>query len=360
MRLYLIAGEPSGDSIGASLIKAIRFVDAEIDIKGIGGKLIEEQNIKSLFDIQEISVGGLIEILPKLFKINNLIKKTVNDILKWKPDVVLTIDSPGFSFRVAKLLKKKLHNNSIKLIHYVAPSVWAWRSSRAKKIALLYDHLLTLFDFEAKFFEKEGLKTTFVGHPAVEQFISDQQSIKNDTLLIMPGSRIQEIEKLLPIFLNVGNKISNNIVIPTLPHLVPLIQKIANNSQISIETNCETKKILYRTAKMAIVASGTATLELTLSGCPMVVAYKLSPLTFHILKHCVKIKFISLANIIMDREIVKELIQNDCNEENLLRAVQNINYTEQIMNFKLIRNKIMNNAKSPSSIAAEVILHFRN
>lgn len=356
----MIAGEPSGDSIGASLIKAILSINPRVCIKGIGGNMMKEQGVFSLFDIKELSVGGIVEVLPKLFKINNLIKKTVQDILEDMPDIVVTIDSPGFSFRVARLLKKHINGHRMKLVHYVAPSVWAWRPSRARKIAHIYDHLLTLFDFEPKFFEKEGLKTTFVGHHAVEEFSPQENGKKTDTILVMPGSRVQEIEKLLPVFLNVANKIGNNIVIPSFPHLVPLIQKTSSSSHVLIETDYNSKKKLYKTSKLAIVASGTATLELALSGCPMVVAYMVSPLTFSILKHFVKVKFISLVNIIMQKEIVRELIQEDCSEENLIKAVNDISYDRQNESFKLIKQKVMNDGKSPSHLAAEVVLSLLN
>lgn len=353
MKLYIIAGEPSGDYIGASLIKALRSLNPAIHINGIGGNLMKNQGVHSFFDIQNISVGGIIEVIPKIPTINKLINKTVNDILNENPDTVITIDSPGFSFRVAKRLRK--NNCKSKLIHYVAPSVWAWRATRAKKIANIYDHLLTLFDFEPPFFEKEGLKTTFVGHPAIESF-SLGNTTRNNDILVMPGSRVQEIEKLLPVFLEAADTFKRNIVIPTLPHLLPIVQKLSANFNPYIETNLNAKKKLYKNAGCAIVASGTATLELALSGCPMVVAYKVSPLTFTILKHFVKVKFISLVNIIMGKEIVTELIQRNCTAKKILCAVKNIDRQTQRANFKLIREKIINNGTAPSIMAAKTIL----
>ncbi|MDO4975043.1 MAG: lipid-A-disaccharide synthase, partial [Alphaproteobacteria bacterium] len=220
-KIYIIAGEPSGDFLGACVLQELQKY-SDFEIFGVGGNLMKTKGLKSLFDIKEISVGGLVEVIPHIFHIKTLINKTVNDIIAKNPDVLFTIDSPGFCFRVAKLVRKK--NPNIKLIHLVAPSVWAWRQGRAKGISKLYDHLLTLFDFEPKYFTKFGLKTTFVGHPAIEYFEENDYS-KEDTLLLLPGSRKQEIESLLPIFLNVSEKLSfEKIIIPTLPSLLPILK----------------------------------------------------------------------------------------------------------------------------------------
>ncbi len=352
LKLYIIAGEPSGDTIGYSLIRELKTKNNDIQISGVGGDHMAMTGFQSLFNIAQISVGGIMEIIPHVFKIQRLIAQTVQDIQNKRPDVVITIDSPGFSFRVAKKVRKTMPN--IKLIHYVAPSVWAWRPKRAKYIAAIYNHLLTLFKFEPKYFTQENLPTTFVGHPATENYTFAKNLKKSDKIIIMPGSRIQEIKTLLPIFLEAASQYGDNVIIPTLPYLVPLIQRIVGTNIVT-ETDPNQKKLLFQTAKCAIVASGTATLELALSGCPMVVAYKISPISFRILKHIVKIKFISLVNIIMNKNIVPELIQNNCTSSNICNALTQINYQEQLEAFKEIR-KLLTNEEPPSTKATSVIL----
>lgn len=352
-KIYMIAGEPSGDFLGSDIIKSIREKSKNIELKIVGGKLMESSGFKSLFDIKEISVGGITEIIPHIFKIKRLIKKTADDIIKNNPDVVLTIDSPGFCFRVTKIIRKLAPH--IKLVHLVAPSVWAWRPKRAKKLSKSYDKLLTLFDFEPPYFTKYGLDTEFVGHQAAINFEPTDEP-KDDILLIMPGSRTQEIKSLLPIFVEAAIAMKQKrIVIPTLPHLVELIKSMIPN-HFEIITNEEEKKAMYQQAKLAIVASGTATLQLALSGCPMVVCYKLSNLTYRIVKTLVKTKFISLVNIILDSNIVPELIQDDCNSEKISEIVRSLDYELQLHNFAQLKNKLLNNNISPADNVAEILL----
>ena len=348
--IFIIAGEPSGDFLGASVVRILK--EKNIEISGVGGKLMENAGMRSLFDIKEISVGGIVEIIPHILKIKKLIKKTADEILKCKPKVVLTIDSPGFCFRVAKIVRRK--NPNIKIVHLVAPSVWAWRPKRAKHIAKLYDHLLTLFDFEPGYFEKEGLKTTFVGHPAIETF-SFSDNDKDDTLLLMPGSRVQEIKSLLPIFVNVSKKLGvKNIVIPTLPHLLPLINSLAPG--IKTETDENKKREIYRTSKLAIIASGTASLQLALCGCPMVVCYKISNISYKIIKKLIKIRYISLVNIIFDKPIIPELIQDECNVDSIIKSIRSVDNKKQLGYFKDLHMRLQNGMNKPSEKIVEILL----
>lgn len=347
-KIYIIACEPSGDFLGAALLKQLKTLDLDIFI--IGGTLMEEQGFKSMLDISELAVCGIIELIPHLRKINQLIKKTIEDIEQKKTDILLTIDSPGFNFRVARLIKKR--NKKIKLIHFVAPSVWAWRPKRAKKMAKIYNKLLTLFDFEHQYFEKYGLETHFIGHPAIEYFEEFNEKNKENFILLMPGSRQQEIKLLLPIFLkSVENYDQKKIIIPTLPHLIPQIKSIIKDSEIGIETDENTKRNLFRNAKFAIVSSGTATLQLALSNCPMIVCYKLSNFTYKLLKFIVKTRYISLVNIILNEKIVPELIQENCTPENISKAILDC----QLQNFGKLRERLKNNNNQPSILAADII-----
>ncbi len=351
-KLYIIAGEPSGDFLGAKVISQIKAME-KVQIFGIGGALMQKSGLKSIIDIQQLSVGGILEIVPHLFKINRLIRHVVKDILENNPAVLLTIDFPGFCFRVAKLVRKK--NPDIKLIHLVAPSVWAWREKRAKKIAKLYDHLLTLFDFEPQYFSKYGLKTTFVGHPAIEEF-DESEAPKENMLLILPGSRKQEIKMLLPIFLKSLPSLNfKRVVIPTLSHLDEFIRTIAGNESIEIVSEEGQKSELFQNAKCAMVASGTATLQLALSGCPMVCCYRLSSFTYRIIKAMVKVKYISLVNIMLNRAVIPELIQNECNSTKIAKCINSINYETQMSAFRGIKPHIQYGTTIPSKKIAEII-----
>lgn len=351
-KLYIIAGEPSGDFLGAKVISRIKAM-RNAQIFGTGGALMQKSGLKSIIDIQQLSVVGILEIVPHLFKINRLINRVVADILKTNPAVLLTIDSPGFCFRVAKLVRKK--NPNIKLIHLVAPSVWAWRERRAKKVAKLYDHLLTLFDFEPQYFSKYGLKTTFVGHPAIEEF-DESKAPKENMLLILPGSRKQEIKVLLPIFLKSLPSLNfKRIVIPTLPHLVKFIRTITSDENIEIISEEEQRLELFQNAKCAMVASGTVTLQLALSGCPMVCCYRISSLTYRIVKAMVKVKHISLVNIILNRSVIPELIQNECNPTKIAKCINSINYDAQMSAFRDIKSHIQYGDIIPSKKIAEII-----
>lgn len=352
-KIYFLAGEPSGDFLGATVIDRLsKYKD--VKICGLGGSMMKRHLTGTINEMQQIAVGGIAEIIPQIFMIKRLIHQVAEDVIQQNPDVLLTIDSPGFCFRVAKLVKKQ--NSAIKLLHLVAPSVWAWRSNRAQKLARLYDHLLTLFDFEPPYFTKYGLKTTFVGHPVVEEFsITDNR--KENMILILPGSRKQEIATLLPIFIETLKYLNfERVVIPTLSHLEPLIKSLVSQNNIEVVSDEMQKRILFQTAKCSIVASGTATLQLALSGCPMVCCYKLAPLTYHIIKSMVSIQYISLVNILLNAPVVPELIQSDCVPEKIAQSVKTLQKEEQVARFPKLYQHILANNNSPSANIADIIL----
>jgi lipid-A-disaccharide synthase len=350
MRLYIIAGEASGDVLGAGIVNSLRD---EVEIFGIGGPLMKLAGFQSLFDIRDIAVNGLTEVLPHAVKILKRIKQTEEDIKRIKPDIVLTIDSPGFCFRIAKRVRKK--QSSIKLIHLVAPSVWAWRPRRAKSIAKIYDRLLTLFDFEPKYFEKYSLDTIFVGHPAIETFC-ESTAPKHQTILIMPGSRRKEITTLLPIFLKAADAFPHfKKIIPTTHDMKPLVEDMVAGLNVDIVSNEQTKISLFSHAQFAITANGTAVLHLALSGCPMIVCYKMSRVTFAILKRIVTLRWTSLINIILNQPIVTELIQNDCNPENIKRAINEMNVDEQKTSFRFLKQKLSPKTSTPSQLIITAI-----
>ncbi|MDR1233846.1 MAG: lipid-A-disaccharide synthase [Holosporales bacterium] len=356
-KIYIIAGEPSGDLLGAKILRALR--EDDVTVSGVGGPLLQNEGLVSLFDIREISHGGIVELIPHIPRIKQLIKMTVEDIVKARPDVLLTIDSPGFSFRIAKIIKKR--NLGIRTVHFVAPSVWAWRPKRAQKIAKIYDVLLALFDFEPQYFLKYGLRTEFVGHPLVEDFEECEDFPKSDTLLLMPGSRLQEIKQMLPIFLAFADDFhhAGRVVIPTLPHLRSIIEGMVESRGIEIITDEKIKNEMYRKAGLAVVASGTATLQLALARCPMIVCYKMNGITYNIIKPLVKTEYIALCNIVLNAKIVPELIQKECTAENIMRHASNLDKEFQISRFKELRDRLYNDGVSPSKRISEIIIGVR-
>lgn len=335
-KIFIIAGESSGDFLGAQLLRSLQRNISDIEIYGIGGKQMEACGLKSLFPMDDLSVMGISEILPSLFKILKRIKQTKETIRNLKPDLLITIDSPGFCFKIAKFAKKI----GIPVVHYVAPSVWAWRAGRAKKIAkkIMIDRLLCLLPFEPPYFTVHGLDATFVGHPIAEVRLPDDSNFRNKLgiqqestiICLLPGSRKNEVREHLQIFLDAVNTISKSrkveVVIPTLPWLieevVPFLQNA--NMPIKIVTNAEEKWQAFKQSSIALAASGTVSLELAYTGTPQVIAYKVSKLTYWIAKLLVKVKYVSLINILNKRMIVPECLQSECNAKILANHLENI------------------------------------
>ena len=271
--LYFIAGEASGDFLGGQLIRALRQQCPNLVMKGIGGDAMIQQGLTSLFPMQELSLMGITEILPHLPRLYHRFHQTVSDIICQRPDVLVTIDSPGFCHRVAKAAKKKLPH--LKIVHYVAPSVWAWRPSRAKKLAQWVDHLVVLFPFEPPYFTVHGLATTFVGHPLLDQQISFDLSFRERynivhnalVLVLLPGSRQGEIKRLLPTFCQTAQNLAQHypslhVVAPTLPTLSTQIDQAlaATSLPYTIVTSPIDKYSAFYTSDVALAASGTVCL----------------------------------------------------------------------------------------------------
>lgn len=328
---YLIAGEPSGDVLGGKLIAAMQQKSSEpIAFHGIGGARMEEQGLSSLFPMAELSIMGFVELIPHIPKILKRIDQTVEDILAKKPDVVITIDSPGFTFRIAK----KLQNSGIKLMHYVAPTVWAYKPERAAKIAALYDELLVILPFEPPYFEKEGLKTHFIGHPIVEdkmllgdkdRFLNRYTIAKDAKLVTMlTGSRKTETKRLLPVFKKVIEKLSKQfpdlqVVLPTVPALESTLSQFVKTLSVPayVITDKHEKWDAYAASEAALAKSGTATLELALAGLPMVITYKVSRFSAWMLRRMIQVEYVNLINILQNKEVIPECLQEECNPSRL-------------------------------------------
>jgi lipid-A-disaccharide synthase len=320
-KIYIIVGEESGENIGyellASLKKKINF-----KLYGIGGKKLNTLGLKSIFDFNELSVMGLFEVLPKIPKLLKLIRKTFFNILEVKPDLIITIDAPDFAFRVLKKIKNK--NNNFRTLHIVAPTVWAWKSSRAKKISKFVDNLFVLFPFEKKYFVPHGIKTTFIGHPILKnnlqiKTLSNTLGFKKNIISIFPGSRRGEIQRHLNhilCFISKNNSFKMyKFLIISVDRYIELINNISkeykNIMNLYILNASEYKNYAFKYSEYAIAVSGTISLELALNKVPLIVVYKLNFFSYLILKKLVKVKYISLANIILNKKIIPELIQKD-------------------------------------------------
>jgi lipid-A-disaccharide synthase len=371
---YIIAGEPSGDQLGAKLMASLKKqTKNQVDFKGIGGLAMENEGLQSLFPMGDISLMGFVEIVPHLTNILGRLKETIADIKKTKPDVLITIDCPGFSLRVAKKVKKL----GIPVIHYSVPSVWGWRPGRAKKYAKILTHAMALFPFEPSYFVKEGLPCTFVGHPLVEMeigqatgdnFRKKYKIPSNATVLcLLPGSRVAEVKKLLPVFKEALMKLREKkkdfyIIIPTLPFLRDLVEEEVLSWKIpTIITIDQQEKYQAMVAStIALAASGTVSLELALAGVPMVITYKVNPMTAWIVRKLIRVRHVCLVNIILGKAVVPELLQEKCDPHLIAEELQNLlqikSAQEQVKAFKELESLLQNGRELPSTLAAKVVL----
>lgn len=328
--IWLLAGETSGDELGAKLIKALRHFNPSLKFCGVGGPKMQEQGLELLFPMQDLAVMGLVEVLPKIRMLSNRLNQAVEHIKTVRPDVVVTIDSPGFSLR----LLKRITDLSIPRVHYVAPQVWAWHESRVKKFPGLWEKLLCLLPFEKEFFSKHGLQSTFVGHPILEtevhhgnaeQFREDHQiSDKAPIVLFMPGSRRSELPKLMPVFKQTLSLLKQQLhdvtaVIPTSPLAKERVLHMVNDWPVKpiIIHNPQDKYNAYAAANAALTKSGTTTLELALAKVPMAVTYRVNPVTAMIARRMIKVPYVCMLNLLANDQIVPELLQEDCHPEKL-------------------------------------------
>ncbi len=370
--IYLVAGEASGDALGAGLMSALRSLRPGTPFAGIGGAAMQHEGLASLFPYEELSVMGFWEVLPHIPKFLKLLRATADDIAQKKPDVVVTIDSPGFNFRLAKMLKDNPETRTIKRVHYVAPSVWAYKPQRARKTAELFDMLLALLPFEPQCFEKEGLKTVFTGHPALWQPPQGNGAgFRNlhgiaageKLLLVLPGSRKGEVMHHLPIFISAAKSLSDyRIVILAGPQVKEFIRK-AVPSDIIVCDFAE-KYDAFAAADMALSKSGTVTLELAAHHVPMIVAHRVSAISAWLIRRMLLIKYASLVNIAVDKEIVPELMQERCTAAEIKTALEQLANPEEMQKqradvAKAIQILHGGNPRNPSLIAVEEILKLK-
>ncbi len=336
IKIFIIAGEVSGDVLGASIMQEM----PDANFVGIGGENMTAAGLKSLFPMADLSVMGIIEVLLHSKTLLNRVKQTVEFIINEKPDIILTIDSPGFAKSIIKKLKnssdgKKLINNGMKFYHVVAPQVWAWREGRAKKYATLFDKLYAFFDFEVPYFTKYGLDTVAVGHPIADSLLRENKKTKKDVenkekiITLVPGSRMTEVKRLLPIFREVIDMLVANgyeeykFYIPTVETTDEYVRKCIENWSVKPKlVSASERYMIYSETYIAIVASGTVSAELAMLHVPTIVVYKMNPITMWVGRQIVKVKWVSLLNILLNQSIFPEFLGKAANPENIISAVQ--------------------------------------
>lgn len=378
-KIFLIVGEPSGDVLGAGLMREIKKqYDEPLEFVGIGGPLMEAQGMTSLLPMDELCVMGIWEIVWQLPRLIKLINGVVEEVEAANPDVLVTIDLPDFNFEVVRRLRKR-ENIKTKMVHYVAPSVWAWRPGRAKKIAALYDKILCLLPFEPPYFTKHNTKAEFVGHPLVEEaiefnphkFRSDNNiSMEDLTLGVFFGSRERELLTHAPIFKEVVGVLKEQypdlkIIIPTLPDFEFDVRNAIEKweHETIVVSAPDLKWDSFAACDVALAVSGTVALELAYVGVPHAIAYKTDPFTAAIVKALAKVKFVHLANILFDKEVVPEFLQGKC--ESLLIAKEMLRLfkheekrREQMEEMRRLSDMLKPQNTTPSQKAATEVLRL--
>ena len=332
-KIFILTGEPSGDKLASKVISKLKNKNLNIEYSCVGGTHLNSLGIKSIFDLKEITYIGFTSVLLNIFKIKNKINKTVNEIVKFDPDILFSVDSPDFTLRVAERVKKL--NKKIKTIHYVAPQVWVWREGRVKKFKKFLDHVLLLFEFERKYFDKENISNTFVGHPLLEQETKNKTDLTNiipidkKIISLFSGSRSSEINLLLPIlidFINLMNISFDNYLFvfhATEENKTQIIEtiKISNLQNVEVISDENIKKQILDKSTFAVSKSGTVSLEICNAKVPSLIIYKMTFLNYLLVKFLVKIKYANIINIINNKEIIPELIQKECNAKEIYKSV---------------------------------------
>lgn len=334
LRLFVVAGEPSGDLLAGALVEAMRgLVPAGIELSGIGGERLQAAGLKSLFAMDELSVMGLVEVLPRLASLRRRLIETAEAVRRAQPDIVVTVDSPGFNLR----LLGRLRGLPLRRLHYVAPQAWAWRPRRAAGLAGLVDRLLAVLPFEPAFFAGYGVEASFVGHPVVERIPAqgDRRGFlarhglgdAGPILLLLPGSRRQELARHLPVLGEASAGLRHRFprlrsVLPALPHLRAEIEAETRSWPLRplIVTGEAERLAALAAGDLALAASGTVTLELGLAGVPMIVAHRLHPLTGLIARRMIQVPHVALVNLVLGRRVVPELLQSGCTGEAVAHA----------------------------------------
>ena len=373
-KIFILTGEPSGDKLASTAISKLQKDNNNIEYLSVGGSNLMKIGIKSIFELKEITYLGFTSVLLNIFKIKKRINQTVNEIIKFKPDILFSVDSPDFTLRVAELVKKR--NPKIKTIHYVAPQVWIWRKNRVKKMKKFIDHILLLFDFEKKYFDEENINNTFVGHPLIDNISNNNKTDINNVInkekkiiSLFSGSRKSETDVLLPIlveFINMMNKKDCNfnfvfhVTDENKDDIVDYMKdKGLNNIDIISDENLKREVLLN--SIFAVCKSGTASLQVCNSNVPSIIIYKLSFINFMIFKLLVNVKYANIINIINDKEVIPELLQDECNAKEIYNSVVYMLKNPEIGKKQLDEcNKTLKGIRSKSSSSNEVALILRD
>ena len=372
-KIFILTGEPSGDKLASEVISKLKNNNPNIEYLSVGGSNLKNLGIQSIFDLKDITYLGFTSVLLNILKIRKKINTTVDEIIKFNPDILFSVDSPDFTMRVAE--KVKIINPKIKTIHYVAPQVWVWRESRVKKIKNFIDHILLLFDFEKKYFDKENIKSTFVGHPLIENqkkiktnldnFISKNEKI----ISIFPGSRKSETTVLLPIlldFIQLMNQKSleySFVFHSTEENKEFIVNSIKdkNIENLNVISDDELKSQVLSKSIFAICKSGTVSLQVCSAQIPSIIIYKLNFINFMIFKFLVNVRFANIINIINNKEVIPELLQNECNANEIFKSVNYLLKKPDLIKKQLEEcNKTLEGIRSKSSSSTEASLILQN
>ena len=380
MKVFILAGEPSGDRLGGALMAGLKQLCPEVTFDGIGGPQMAAQGLKSRFDMAELSVMGLAEILPKYRALMARINETADAVVETAPDVLITIDSPDFSLRVARKVKER---SDIRTVHYVAPTVWAWRPGRAEKMARWVDHVLALFPFEPPYMEAAGMACDFVGHPVVAEpqaseteaaaFRAEHHLSDAPLLLVLPGSRRGEVTRLAPVFQQVVARLAEaepalRVVVPAAAPVAALVKQATRNwagspvvldpREVDPKSFAETKAAAFRAADVALAASGTVSLELAAAGTPMVIAYDMSWISRQIISRMLRVDTVTLVNLVSDTRVVPEFIGANCRPgpiaEGVLRVLRAPEAQKEAM--ALTMERLGKGGEAPGLRAARAVL----
>ena len=335
MKLYLIAGEASGDALGAALLAGLKSLRPDLQVRGIGGPLMQAEGLHSLFPMDELSVMGLAEVLPKYAHLKRRIREAAADVLAAAPDALITIDSPDFVLRVARIVRTA--RPDLRTIHYVAPSVWAWRPGRAAKMAHVIDHVLALLPFEPPYMTAAGMTCDFVGHPVVSASrasAAEAQAFRADPggggplVLALPGSRRGEVARLAPVIGGVLDRVRAvhpqvQVVLPTLRSVAAMVEDLTADWPVRprIIEAPEAKRAAFAAADVAIAASGTVSLELAANGVPMVIAYDMHPVTMWLMQRMARVDTVTLVNLVSDTRVVPEFLGDRCTADLIAPAL---------------------------------------
>ncbi len=332
-KIFILTGEPSGDKLASTVISKLIQKNSDIEYSCVGGAHLNSLGIKSIYDLKEITYIGFTSVLLNIFKIKKKINETVHKIIEFKPDILFSVDSPDFTLRVANKVKKI--NPNIRIVHYVAPQVWVWREGRVKKFKKFLDHILLLFNFEKKYFDKENINNTFVGHPLLEKTIKSKTDLSNlipknkKIISLFAGSRSSEVSILLPIlidFIKLMNDKFNDylFVFHTTEENKNYVNdniKLTNLDNIQVISDENIKSQILSNSVFAVSKSGTVSLEICNAKIPLIIIYKMNFLNFIFVKLLVKIKYANIINIINNKEVIPELIQNECNPKEIFKSV---------------------------------------